>query len=125
MLAAEAGIARAAPRQTHVGGPEGVHPDGAGLEPARESMYAGDVAAPHAGGEIVDRAVGDSECVLFFLERNDRRDRAKYLLLGDAHLVGDAGEHRGFYEVARLAAAFASGHNRGPLAAADVDVIQD
>src|SRR5665213_519894 len=124
VLAAKAGIPRAAPRQPDVGGSKGIHPDRAGLESPSESVNARDVAAPHAGGQTIYRAIGDSESILVVLEWDDRRDRPEDLLLRDAHLMRYAAEHGRADKVTQLAAAGASGHDLRTFTAADFDVIK-
>src|SRR6266404_4679539 len=60
VLATEAGIAHAAPRQPHIGIAIGVDPDGAGICFLRETLDASDVATPYPSREAVGSAVGDA-----------------------------------------------------------------
>ena len=53
-----------------------------------------DVAGEHAGGEPVDRVVGDRDRLVEIVERQDGLDRAEDLLARHPHGVVDAGEHR-------------------------------
>ena len=87
------------------------------------------VLRPNAGAETIDDIVGDLDGVLFVLELDDRQDGAEDFLLGDAHLVVDAGEDRRLDKVG--AAAFgrrrraAAEHALCAFALGDVDVAED
>ena len=53
----------------------------------------------HVTGQAVLRIIGNGNRFIQVPVSNDARHRAKDLLFGDGHAVGDMGEHRGFYVV--------------------------
>src|SRR3982751_294906 len=125
VLAAEAGVALAAPGEAHVGVAIGVHPDRARARLLGEALQLADVAAPHAGGEAVGRAVGNPQSVGLVLELDDADDGPEDLLLRDPHLVRDIREHRGADEVAAVADLLATGDEGRALLPADLDIVED
>ena len=110
MLAAEAGIARTAPRQPHVGIAVGVEPHRAGVGPLGEALHAADVAAPYAGSEAVRRTIGDPQRIRLVAKLDDAYHRPEDFLLRDPHLVLDIGEDSGTEEIAAVADTLAAGH---------------
>src|SRR5205814_2128330 len=90
--AAEAGILDAAPRRLpRAERPAAVvHPDHAGLEPARHPPAALEVARPDAGGKAEARRIGAADGVVLGAELLDRDDRAEDLLAGEPRRVGHA-----------------------------------
>src|SRR5258708_5698613 len=82
-LTPDAALLVAAPRRLDVGRLHVVDPHDAGAELFDGAHRAKDVARPDGGGQAVVRVVGDPECVLFAVERNDGRDRTEDFLARD------------------------------------------
>ena len=68
VLAAEAAVLVAAERRHEADGAVGVDPDRAGAQPLAHLDGAADIGRPHAGGEAVDRVVGDRHRLLVVVE---------------------------------------------------------
>src|SRR4051794_20500337 len=124
MLAAETGIARAAPGEPDIRITISVDPDRAGLHLFGEALHAADVRAPDTGGEAVFRAIGLADGIGLVEEPDDADDGTEYLLLGDAHFVVDIGEHCGGDEIAVITDARAAGRHGGAFLGADIDIFQ-
>src|SRR5579862_9071558 len=61
VLAAEAGVALATPRQPHIGIAIGIDPDGAGAGPLGKALRTEHIAAPDTRSEAIGSAVGDPQ----------------------------------------------------------------
>src|SRR5687767_10008104 len=68
----------------------GVHPDGSCLDPLCHPQGAANILSPDARAEAINAVVGDPHRILLVVEPDDREDGTEHLLLGDAHVVGDA-----------------------------------
>src|SRR3984957_17514890 len=129
VFAADARLLVAAERRMCGIGVVAIGPDAARLDRAAEAVAAIGVAAPHARAETVEGVIGDRERFLVGLERGHRDDRAKDLLLENAHLVV-ALEHGGLDGIAARILAFehvalAANEDLGAFLPADVEVGQD
>src|SRR5271154_4652969 len=126
VFAADARLLVAAERRMRGIGVVAIGPDAASLDRAAEAVAAIGVAAPHAGAETVERVIGDRQRLLVGLERGHRDDRAKDLLLEDAHLVVALEYGRLDVIAARILAfehiALAADEDFGAFLLADVDV---
>src|SRR6476469_9231632 len=78
---------RAAPRQGRVERGPAVDRDGAGPYAAGDGVRPAQVRGPERRGQGVPAVVGDRDCLLVVVERDDRADRAEDLLAGDGHVV--------------------------------------
>ncbi len=122
-LVAEAGGLHAAERGAEVAHVVRVEPHHAGLDRLREVVRALQVARPDVGGEAVLRVVRQRERLFVGVERGDRDDRAEDLLLEDAGVGGDVGEHGRGDEVAGVEALGpAAAGDEAALGLADLDV---
>ena len=74
---------------------EAVHPDDAGLDIAGHLVGGVQIHGPNGRGQPVDRVVGDGDGLARVREGYDGAHGAEDLLLGDLHLVLNAGEQRG------------------------------
>src|SRR5262245_2955452 len=129
VLTAEARGLVAAERHGEAHGAIGVDPHGAGADALGYRGGALDRLRPDAGAEAVGDVVGDGDRFLLVFELDDGQHRPEHLLLGDAHLVVDAGEDCGLDEVLAapllLARRAAAQDALGALALSDVDVGED
>ena len=85
-------------------------------------------AVPHGPGEAVLGIIRDAHGVVDVVERDDREHRTEDLLLRDAHVVGDAGEHRRLHVPALVqagGAAVAADLDLGAFFLAERDVLLD
>src|SRR5262245_17295521 len=125
-IAAEPRLLVAAERHAGVVEVVRIDPHRSGLDASRDGVRLLDVLRPDARRQAVVDAVGLRHGVVDAVEADHRQHRAEDLLLGDAHRVVDALEHRGLDEptlaVDRLS--FAARGDTRTLAAADVDVAQ-
>src|SRR5262249_3107570 len=94
LVAAEARLLVAAPGLGHVTLVEAIDPDHARLAVAAGADRGMQVPRPDAGGEAVDRIVGDLDRLVDAAEGNDGADRPEDLLARDPHPVVDADEQR-------------------------------
>src|SRR3954466_1242360 len=100
-----------------------VQPYGARLDPISEAQGAAEIARLNSRGESEARIVGDADCVVLILERDDRQHGTENLLARYLQLVGCVGENGGLDEKALavdLAGAAAGSQSRGALAFLDV-----
>ena len=89
-------------------------------------MGALEVVRPDVGGEAVLDAVRELERLFVGVERGDRHDRAEDLLLEDAGVGRDVGEHRrGDVVAGREAVGAAAAGDEAALGLADLDVAHD
>ena len=72
---------------------------------------APDVIAVEVGRQTKFRIVGHSDCLFFGLKPEKRCHRAKGLLTGHQHVLGDVGEDGGLEEGAAKSVCLASHHN--------------
>src|SRR5262249_23029297 len=86
-VAAGTGLLSAAPGLGHAAMVEAVDPDHACLDVAPGVDRGVEVLGPDAGGQAIDRVVGDRDRVVEVLERQHGADRAEDLLLRNLHLV--------------------------------------
>src|SRR6185295_16579085 len=102
-LAAEAALLVAAEGRGGVVPVVLVDPHRPGLDAPRHLVGLADIARPHAGGEAVDRGVGELDGFLDLLERDDGEHRPEDFLAGHLHVVAHAVEDRGLHEPALAA----------------------
>src|SRR5690606_9090288 len=107
----------------------GVDPDRSRLQPARDAVCTLHVPRPHAGGEPVDRLVGERDRLFLVAERHGHQDRAEDLFLRDRRAGVHALEDRRLDPIALLLAlvegALAAQDQAGALLAAAPDVAED
>src|SRR5690606_12155815 len=113
-FAADAGLLHAAHGYAQVAQHPAVEPQQAGVDVARETMGAADVAGPDRGGQAIRRAIGEFHGMRFVAERHDADHWSEDFFLVGAAVHGKPGDHRGRDEPAFPAAAF----DDNPFAAA-------
>src|ERR1700680_1154317 len=94
-LATEAGLFVAAPGGFDIGRLHVVHLDDAGAEGLDDAESAEDVARPDGGGKAIRRGVVNANCFRLIGERDDCRDRAENVFMGEASGVIHVIENRG------------------------------
>src|SRR5882724_9198046 len=90
---AHAAVLVAAERRHEADGAVGIDPYRAGLDALGHAYRTAYVAGPYSRAETETNVVGDAHGIFLVLERDDRKYRAEYFFLRDAHLVVHAGEN--------------------------------
>src|SRR5438552_4836021 len=88
-------------------------------------MGARDVLRPDSCRQAVDRVIGNSDHLLFVVERDDCCHRPEYLLAHEAHFRLYIGEHRWLDKIAGTVEAATAGHDLDILAAPFVNEAHD
>src|SRR6266851_961042 len=99
-FAAEAGLFVAAPGRFDVRGLHVIDPHDSSTQRFNDAKRSVNIARPHGSSEAVRSVVGDADRVGFAVKRNHRSDRAEDFFAGDARVVVDIVENRGFDVVA-------------------------
>ena len=115
----------AAERRAGVGDHALVEADHAGLEALDDLEGAVDVLRVDVGDEAVLGRVGRGDRLVVGVEGPHRRDGAEDLLVEQARVVGDVGEHRRLVEVAGAVDARAADEHLGAALARVVDELGD
>src|SRR5690348_7794181 len=127
-FAPDAGIADAAPGRGRIEPVMIIDPDNPAFHLGRHAMGARDVAGADRGRKPERRVVRKPQRLFLVLEWRNRRKGAEHLLLEDAHIALDVGEHCGFNEISVLMTRdlcwAAAGEQARALVAADTAIGQ-